>query len=254
MKIKVSQPEICDEYLGTEIKSLNEIFETLTELKSKFLDHTVLVTLDDLGQAQYTSMHGIMSHDLDETEGYDLSNVDPVAFEDGEHIGCLTTKSEFFIRRDNFLSKATSINFSEVCCDRLTIDDHEIEVIKKIHATPVEYIDSEILLKVVPVQTFSLAISAFPNGYFTCDLNPFENYALAKHLEQNYGYELFGIGASLIGFKRNNLLDSSLANKLARDIAKLYNRENDKSVIEHFLKLTQNYDYLFLKYVEYLEY
>ena len=33
MKIKVSQSEICDEYLGTEIKSLNEIFETLTELK-----------------------------------------------------------------------------------------------------------------------------------------------------------------------------------------------------------------------------
>ncbi|ELA9072557.1 hypothetical protein QVK62_004139 [Vibrio parahaemolyticus] len=254
MKVTISQPEICDEYLGTAITSLSEIFDTLTKLKSEFLDHRVIVTLDDLGQAQYTSMHGIMSHDLDETQGYDLSKVDPVAFEDGEHIGSLTTKSEFFIRRNNFLLKTKSLNFADVCCDKLTIDDHEIEVLKKIHASPIDYIDSEVLFKVVPVQTSSLAISAFPNGYFTCDLNPFENYALAKHLEQNYGYELFGIGASLVGFKRNNQLDSSLANSLAKDIANLYNRENDQSVIEHILELTKNYNYLFLKYVEYLEY
>jgi hypothetical protein len=260
VKIKGLLPEftgheiICDEYRGTEIESVIDIFETLTALKNEFADHSVLATLDDLGQAQYTSMHATMSHDLDETEGYDLSSVDPVAFENGEHIGYLSTKSEFFIREKNFLSKAGSIDFLSVCNEGLTIDDDEMDVLEKIHSAPLDYIDSEILIKVVPVQSSALAISAFPNGYFSCDLNPFDNYALAKHLEQNYGYELFGLGASLIGFRLKKPLDTALSMGIAKDLAKLYNRENDTSVIDRFSKLTQKNNYLFLKYVEYLEY
>ena len=260
MKTRILQPKdtghemICDEYRGTEIKSINDIFETITVFKNEFTNHEVLATLDDLGQAQYTSMHATMSHDLDEIEGHDLSRVDSVAFEDGEHIGYLSTKSEFFIREKNFLSKARSIDYLSACSVGLKIDEDEMDVLEKIHTTPLDYIDSEILIKVVPVQSSALAVSAFPNGYFSCDLNPFHNYALAKHLEKNYGYELFGLGASLIGFKRQKPLDISLSGPVSKDLARLYNRENDKSVIDRFSKLTQNFNYLFLKYVEYLEY
>jgi len=260
MKIRIIKPEetghaaICDEYLCTDIKSLEDLFEVILELKSKYLGHTVLATLDDLSQAQYTSMHAEMSHDLDETDGHDLSSIDSVAFEDGNHVGYLSTKSEFFIRESNFLSKATSINFLDVCRERITIDDHEISILEKIHASPIEYIDDEILLKVVPVQISYLAISAFPNGYFSCDLDPFENYALSKYLEINYGYELFALGASLIGFKRTRSIDDFLFEKLAQDLAKLYNRENDKSVIENFINIIKSFDFLFLKYVEQLNF
>ncbi|NVK72298.1 MAG: hypothetical protein HWE24_02365 [Oceanospirillaceae bacterium] len=254
MKIKKLTSEICDQYLGIEMISLDEVFDTLMLLKNEFIDHTVLAILDDLGQAKYTSMHACMYHDLDDIEGHDLSEVDLVAFEGGMHIGYLSTTSEFFIRKDSFLEKSTSITFSDVCCGRLTIDDHEISVIEKIHFTPINYIDREIELILVPVQKAALAISAFPNGYFADDLNPFENYALAKHLEENYGYELFSMGASLLGFKRSDPLDRPLSSKLAKDLSKLYGREDDETVIERFSKLTQNFNYLFLKYVEYLEY
>jgi len=248
------QESICDEYFGTDIESIDDLFATLTSLKKEFPDHTLLTTLDDLGQSQYTSMHATMSHDLDEVEGYDLSQVDAKAFEDGEHIGYLSTKSEFFIREQNFLSKAESVDFLSVCSEGLTIDDDEVTVIEKIHTKPLDYIDSKVLIHLVPVQSSALAISAFPNGYFSCDLSPFDNYAIAKHLEKNYGYQLFGLGASLIGFSRETPLDAKHALALSKDLVKLYNRENDTSLIERFSKLGQEFNYLLLKYVEYLEY
>lgn len=259
MKTIVLQPEdtaneiICEEYLGTEIKSINDIFETLAAFKKEFKNHAVLATLDDLGQAQYTSGHATVFHGLDDTEGHNLSGVDPSAFENGQHIGYLSTQSEFFIREKNFLSKVGLIDFSRVCREGLPIDDDEMELLKEVHATPLDYIDREILIKVVPVQSQALAISAFPNGYFSCDLNPFDNYVLASHLEQQYGYELFGLGASLIGFKRDEPLGMTVAREIAQDVAKLYGKENDASVIDCFSNLTQIYNYLFLKYVECFE-
>lgn len=245
---------LCDEYRGTEIKSLNDILDKLAEFESKYPNHVALTTLDDLGQADYTSMHATIAHDLDDIEGHDLSTVDSTAFEDGEHIGYLSSKSEFFIRKSNFIAKVKSVTFSNVCSEGLTLDNKELSVIEKIHANPIDYIDREVAIKIVPVEYSALAICAFPNGYFACDLSPFDNYALAKHLEKNYGYKLFGIGASLVGFQRKEPLNATQALQLSKDIAKLYNRDNDIAVVNSFSKLTQEFSYLFLKYVEYLEY
>jgi len=244
---------LCDEYVCTEIESVSDIFDAQVELMNKFPSHNVLATLDDLGQAEYTSVHADMSHDLSAIEGYDLSSVDHSAFEDGEHIGYLSTKSEFFIKKNNFISKIESINFADVCKHGISIDSNEMDVLESIHKKPVQYIDNQIHLKVVPVCTTPLTISAFPNGYFACDLNPFENYAVAEYFRKNYDYELFGLGASLIGFKRNRQLDNYSFVRLAKDISKMYNRGDDKATVERFLVLVRNYNYLFLKYVEYLE-
>lgn len=259
MKLKLVQSAdtghemICDEYLASEFNALDDVFKAIEEFDTKHPNHLGLATLDDLGQAQYTSMHATMSNNLDDTENHDLSSVDSSAFEGEEHIGYLSTKSEFFIREKNFLVKADPITFSDVCQEGLTIDDDEISTLEKIHTVPLDYIDSEILIKIVPVKSSALTLSAFPNGYFSCDLGPFDNYALAKHLDEKFGYKLFGIGASLIGFKRANNLDGGSSYELGIDIAALYNRNSEKLVVERFSNIAQKYNFLFLKYVEYLE-
>ena len=69
---------------------------------------------------------------------------------------------------------------------------------------------SSIILKIVPVEKPYEGICGFPNGYFESDLNPFENYALAKHLFDKYNFELFGIGASFLGFFRNEMLEKNI--------------------------------------------
>jgi len=241
---------ICDEYLCSDFQSFEEILEQLTVFENTTPGHTALATLDDLGQAQYTSMHATLFEDLDATKSHNLSNLPPETFEDGEHLGYLSTKSEFFIREANFLSKAKATIFEDIFSRHLTITDEEINTLEQVHANPLKYIDSEILIKVSPVRPSALGIISFPNGYFSSDLNPFENYILANHLEENYRLQLCGIGASLLGFKNNHKLDTQTALKLGSELAKIYHRENDPTVIERFAKLVKAHDYFFIKYVE----
>ncbi len=220
----------------------------------KYKDNSILITLDDLGQASYTSMHAKMSHDLDDIEGHDLSSIAPSAFESGEHKGYLSTKSEYFIRSANFEKRAKGIHFSDACKRGLTINDDELILLERIHQKPIDAIDRKVLVYLVPVNETALAISAFPNGYFTSDLDPFENYGLANHLREKYGYHLFGVGASLIGFRRYEALSGDAARFLGEDLANLYNQSQVASVAERFTKIAVANEYLFLKYVELLEF
>ena len=259
MKLKALKPEdigdvfLCDSFLATDIASFQELQDLITEYEEKYTGHTALITLDNLGQAEYTSGHATMAHDLDDTDGYDLSDIDPRAFEDGEHIGCLSTQSEFFIRRENFERKAQKANFSDACGRGLTLCDDELNLLQKVNEKPMEHLDRDILLRLVPVKKPYLAICAFPNGYFNCDLNPLENYAVAKHLWEKYEYRLFGVGASLLGFVRGSALKDTESLSLAVDLANLYNQDQtDRGVSRLAAQATEN-NYLFLKYVEYLE-
>jgi len=243
---------ICDVYSITGIDSFAELLKIRADYQSQYPDYSILLTLDDLGQAQYTSMHAKSSHDLDDIEGYDLSSVDKSAFENGEHIGYLTTKSEFFIRKGNFEKKIQDISFADVCAEGITIDD-ELDVLESINLKPEALLDTEVLMMIVPVADSALALCAFPNGYFSCDLNPFQNYALAKYLHVNYQYQLLGIGASCIGFIRHETLKSAEIEKLAIDVAKLYQCEDDAESIRRFAKMITDNQYLFLKYTESLD-
>jgi len=244
---------ICDSFLISEIASFEEIKTLLNEYKEKYKDSSILISLDDLGQAQYTSMHSTLSYDLDDTDGYDLSGLDTEAYEDGEHLGYLSTKSEFFIREENFKKQIQTIKFIDACKKGLTIDNNEMTLLEKINKEPLIFLDKAIIVNIVPVKETSLAISAFPNGYFSCDLNPFENYALSEYLRKNYGYELFGIGASLIAYKRTYVLDKNKLKSLGIDLARLYNREDDEAFIKRFISLLKEQEYLFLKYIDYFE-
>ncbi len=259
MKIKALESEdtgheiLCDSFLITDISSFQELKDLYKEYTDTYEGSSVLLTLDDLGQAQYTSMHATMSQNLDDTEGYDLSEIDPRAFEDGEHIGCLTTKSEFFIREGNFERKVEGSSFTSACNRGLTIDEDEVALLEDIHKNPMSFLDKEVIVKIVPVEKSYLAISGFPNGYFTCDLNPFENYSIAKHFLEKYNYRLFGVGASLLGFIRENRLSDAESKLLEVDLAKLYNQDKAESSVIRLANLSKTNEFFFLKYVEYIE-
>lgn len=242
---------LVESYLIEDLTSFSELMDVFNKYKTDNSQKTVLITLDNLDQAEYTSTHSIMTNDLDETEGYDLSGLDSACFENNEHIGYLSTPTEFFIRKENFLKRAENIDFSTVCEKGLTIDEDEVLILKNINLSPFKYLDKRIILKIVPVEEPYLGISGFPNGYFASDLDPFENYALARHLFEKYDYELFGIGASLLGFTRKGSLDKKSAKELIADLSKLYNC--NESVLDVFLEPIHNSNQLFLKYTDSLE-
>lgn len=241
---------LCDAWLLAGIEAFGEIMEARDAYARRFPDHALLVSLDDFGQAQYTCTHAIMAHGLDDTEGHDLSRVDPAAFEDGEHLGFLSTRSEFFIRRDNFIAKAAPVGFDDACARGLQMDDEDLAELVAVNAAPELILDERAAMWAVPVRDHALALCAFPNGYFTADLNPFENHAVAAHLRDRFGYDLFGIGASWLGLRRAAPLAPGAAAALAGDIGRLYHVEGDGEKIEAIRAMVERHAHLFLRYTE----
>lgn len=228
--------------------SFDELITLYYKLQENNIGKSILLTLDDLGQAEYTSTHTKMMHDLDDTEGYDLSVVDAAAFEEGEHIGYLSTPSEFFIRKQNFLKRASSVDYASVSERGLTIEEDELRLLADINKSPMAYLDKRILLAVIPVEKPYETICGFPNGYFSGDLDPFENYALAKRFYDNYGYKLFGMGASLLGFIREKIPDDQQTQELAADLMEIYNSKVDISA--KLIEIIKGNNHFFIKYTE----
>lgn len=239
---------LFESFIIKNLNSFEELMDIYQTYKNNNPQKTIIVTLDDLGQAEYTSTHAMNSNDLEDTEGHDLSGLDAACFENGEHLGYLSTPEEFFIIKKNFLKQTEGVDFAEACDKGLTVDDQEMEILKKINQSPLEFLDKEIVLKIIPVTRSYEGICGFPNGYFHSDLDPFENYALAKHLFEKYGYELFGIGASFLGFIRSENLEPIAVQDLSADIAKLYDAA--ENTFDPLVALVQNKNHLFLKYTE----
>lgn len=239
---------LFDSFAIEGLNSFNELIDIYKTYKQRNPGKTIILTLDDLGQAEYTSVHSILTHDLDNTEGYDLSGLDKACFEAGEHLGYLSTPSEFFIRKENFFKKVNDADFTSACERGLTFGKDDITILEKINQEPFHYLDKQIILKVVPVEKCYEGICGFPNGYFQSDLDPFENYALAKYLFEKYDFELFGIGASFLGFIRNEKTELSQIKELITDLSALYN--TTEAAFDQFGEIIQNHHYLFLKFTE----
>lgn len=110
MEVKLLKPDhfsgeiLFKNYLVKGFDSFDQLIDLYAKYKKNNSKKSILITLDKLDQAHYTSTHAILNNDLDSTEGYDLSGIDTIAFENNEHIGYLSTPSEFFIRKENFLT------------------------------------------------------------------------------------------------------------------------------------------------------
>lgn len=104
----------------------------------------------------------------------------------------------------------------------------------------------------MPVQHSCQVLAAFPNGYFTSDLDPAKNFAVARHFSEAHGYELMGVGASYIGFIRAEPPDTSLANVVAQDFCALYNTNDEdlQARISAVAQAISGRTYLWLRYVE----
>ncbi|WP_137937573.1 hypothetical protein [Chitinivorax sp. B] len=109
-----SEQFLCDRYQLNHIDNHEDLIAGYLQLAEKHPDHRVLLTLDDIDQAGYTSMHTKHKHDLDDTADYDLSSLGPDCFEDGEHQGYLTSKDEFFIREGNFRKHCDGVSLEDL--------------------------------------------------------------------------------------------------------------------------------------------
>ena len=227
---------LCDGVIAENLGSFEALCETYEDLQAERSERQVLVTLDNPYQAVYTSGHATDKHSLDDVEGHDLTGLPPECFEDGEHLGYLTTEAELPIMLANLKTLSAKTTFEDACGllpwkggdpEAPSTPDALIESPSK--ALEPELI-REFYFQFVPVDESADALAALPNGYFKSDLTPMQSYAVARHFDAHHGFRLFGVGASNLGFVRSSALDDVEAEALAIDIAKLYLDTPDDAV------------------------
>jgi hypothetical protein len=244
---------LCDGVTARNLPSFAELMALHAQLQAAQPEVRVLASLDDLGQAAYTSGHCIDAHGLDDVEGHDLSELDPELFEDGEHLGYLSTLAEFPIRRANLLRGVEGMALYQVAglLDWNTPGDFNdvLTVNRDPEAALCIANERDVIFQFVPVASAAETIAALPNGYFNADLDPMQNYVLSRHLEASYGLGLFGIGSRFLGFRCANALDEDAAQALAADLAAFY-AGTPPAAMDELTRLFAGRDWLLLRYTD----
>lgn len=227
----------------SKVNSWKDVFNLYSEIKQKHLPKKVLLLLEDIGQCQYTSMHASMGDGLyfdaseltqDDSEA-SWDNIQPLEFQ--YHI-------EQLLKPENYIDFNNSPKKLNYC-------DEDQATLLQINAEPEKILDDVIQVKLVDSKTETQKFAACLNGYFSCDLNPFESFSLIEHLDQNYGLEYVGLGASLLFFIKTPKFDANKAPQLLNELSNFYqfNQSTHTQLEQHLSK----HEYLILPYVESLE-
>lgn len=227
----------------SEINSWKDILNFYSEIKQKHLPKKVLLLLEDIGQCQYTSMHASMRDGL----YFDASEL---VEDDSEASWDNTRPLELKYHIEQLLKPENYISFNNLP-KKLNYCDEDQSTLLQINTEPEEILDDVIQVKLVNSETETQKFAACLNGYFTCDLNPFESFSLIQHLDQNYGLEYVGLGASLLFFIKTPKFDANKTSQLLNDLSNFYqfNQTTHTQLEQHL----SNHEYLILPYVESLE-
>lgn len=198
--------------LLTDAPTLDEVRTCLASLRAGDERHRYLCTLDDAGQCRYTSMHA--------------SDDERIALHDDEEPA--TPADALLSRQRGLVHVVTQLEQSRhrlhwtALAGTLICNDQDIEALLTANGSPDRIVDDVVCVQRVPVARDDLLIAALPNGYFSADWDVFQNHALICHLQQQYGYRLFGLGASWLGFQRDAAPDAAQAAALVADLEQVY--------------------------------
>ncbi|KDM93539.1 hypothetical protein [Photobacterium galatheae] len=241
---------VCLTYVAENVTSFDDIFMYRQQLQETYKNHTILITLDDYHQARYTSMHRTNSSDLDDYEAL-AEQFDVHSDEDYEN---LSLDLKFKIREINF-KKAFISEHSEF--ESYWLEYEKYPFFKQANLNPIEVLDKDIFFLIVPVDDTPLALTALPNGYFGCDMEPNDIYEMSEHLRKIYGFEFYGIGASLLCYQKTKPLNHTEANHLIDHFFTITSMEDDEieytedpGIRKELQDMILNRDYLFLIYTE----
>ncbi|MCU4410208.1 hypothetical protein KTH85_07655 [Acinetobacter oleivorans] len=226
-----------------EIDLWKDVVNLYSEIKQNNFPKKVLLLLEDIGQCQYTSMHASMGDGL----YFDTSEL---IEDDSEASWDNTRPLELQYHIEQLLKPENYIDFNNLP-KKLKYSDEDQATLLQINAEPEEILDEVIQVKLVNSETETQKFAACLNGYFSCDLNPFESFSLIQHLDQNYDLEYVGLGASLLFFIKTPKFDANKTPQLLNDLSNFYqfNQSTHTQLEQHL----SNHEYLILPYVESLE-
>jgi hypothetical protein len=231
---------LCPGYRCEGVTSISALLDTMRDRSAAHPGARMLATLDDVGQASYTSGHTIDANALDP-----IADDDTIVGEDDE-----PPLPDLSVRLARLVEAAGAVTLDQMRNRLWWTGEHRLSYFD-LQDAPDEILDPKaIYIQAVPVTHAWETIAAFPNGYFQGDLSPMENLVLARHLEEAFGYELFGIGASYVGFRRRGPASAEQLRDLARFVVELHAAWNEPDLTVKVSMALAASDLLFLAYVD----
>ncbi|WP_349828722.1 hypothetical protein [Brevibacterium litoralis] len=188
--------------------------------------HRFLVTLDDLDQAVYTSMHAMEDErlaldDFEAPAGAEptiSSEADDVAFIEAFEHAQLAHVVAALDASENRVTWADA-------CGRVPAETTDLETLARVNADPGLVFTGAAMIQALPADIVTrddLVLAGLPNGYFTDDLDVFHNQAVVRTLGEEFGLRLFGIGAAYLGFVRDTPFTATEAARIADRLRELH--------------------------------
>lgn len=200
--------------------TLAQVLEVLEHLRAAEPEQRFLCTLDDLNQCCYTSGHA----GDDDRLTVDSRDVD---FDDPQSVHAYESARLAHVVKQLQDSPAR-LDWTAVH-GALAIDADDIQALAEMNRDPQRVLDDIVYVQRLPVANDGLMIAGLVNGYFSADLDVFQNHAVIRHLQDRHGYRFFGIGASWLGFLRAEPLRADEAGQLVQDLADLYGCRIDEA-------------------------
>ncbi|WFR72827.1 hypothetical protein P9209_02660 [Prescottella defluvii] len=154
-------------------------------------DGRCFLTLDDPNQCLYTSGHARAKHELDGDIAYPDDDTD-------DALAAYDT-AVFESARAALRDPDRAVRWEDVGSSLVTAPS-DIEALVALNRDPGLVVDDVHVVQCLPTADDTDLLADLPNGYFACDLTPFECHAVARRMGERHGYALVGIGASTLGF------------------------------------------------------
>lgn len=201
-----------------DVESFDALLATFRRIEAERREQgRCFLTLDDPGQCMYTSGHARSAHGLD--DGVDYPE------DDTPEAVAAYELAQFHASRAALGDPARAVSWGSVC-GSLVVDPGDIDALVALNRDPDLVRDSEHVVQCLPTDDAVDLLADIPNGYFSCDWNPFQSHAVARRLNERHGYALFGIGAATLGFLSTAEADSESDardwNALLSDLQELY--------------------------------
>ena len=155
-----------------------------------------LFIIENAPQCEYTNMHASSSFEMLDEEEYNAQNPDARDFPAAEFRLMLS-----ILRNPEYKKYLNTRDYNAL--------------------------DEDIDVYLCPCECSTDAFARMIQGYFADDFEPEQTYAFILMMNERFGFEFIGIGATLMLFYRRENLSDDKAEELLQELAKIYDTPYD---------------------------
>lgn len=193
-------------------QNMNAVTIAYDRLCEQYVGFKPLFIIENAPQCEYTNMHASSSYEMLDEEEYNAQNPDARDFPAAEFCLMLDILNdpEYKAEVSEFYGKF-SLNYPD-----------KLKALECLNTRDYNALDEDIDVYLCPCERSTDAFARMIQGYFADDFEPEQTYAFILMMNERFGFEFIGIGATLMLFYRRKNLSDDKAEELLQELAKIY--------------------------------